>query len=57
VTVPVQNEDLPTLRADWLREIVRRVLGAVVSGDIEILENPPRQEHRRTAEIVLFVEW
>jgi hypothetical protein len=24
VTVPVQNEDLPTLRADWLREIVRQ---------------------------------
>ena len=57
VTVPVQNEDLPTLRADWLREIVRPALGAVVSGDIDILENPPQQEHERTAELVLFVEW
>lgn len=57
VIVPVQNEDLPTLRADWLREIVRPVLGAVVSGDIDILENPPQQEHERTAELVLFVEW
>lgn len=57
VTVPVLNEDLPTLRADWLREIVRPTLGAVVSGDIDILENPPQQEHERTAELVLFVEW
>jgi hypothetical protein len=57
VTVPVQNEDLPTLRADWLREIVRPALGAVLSGDIDILENPPQQEHGRTAELVLFVEW
>ncbi len=57
VIVPVQNEDLPTLRADWLREIVRPVLGAVVSDDIDILENPPQQEHERTAELVLFVEW
>jgi hypothetical protein len=57
VTVPIQNEDLPTLRADWLREIVRPALGAVVSGDIDILENPPQQEDVRTAELVLFVEW
>ena len=45
VTVSVQNEDLPTLRADWLREIVGSALGAVLSGDIDILENPPQQEH------------
>ena len=57
VTVSVQNEDLPTLRADWLREIVGPALGAVLSGDIDILENPPQQEHGRTAELVLFVEW
>jgi hypothetical protein len=57
VTVRVRNEDLPTLRADWLREIVHPALGAVVSGGIDILENPPRQEHGRTAELVLFVEW
>jgi hypothetical protein len=55
--VLAQNEDLPTLRADWLREIVRPVLGDVVSGDIDILENPPQQEQGRTAELVLFVEW
>jgi hypothetical protein len=40
-----------------LREIVRPALGADVSGDIDILENPPQQEHGRTAELVLFVEW
>jgi hypothetical protein len=57
VNVLAKNEDLPTLRADWLREIVRSVLGDVVSHDIDILENPPRQEHGRTAELVLFVEW
>jgi hypothetical protein len=57
VTVPIQNADLPNLRADWLREIIRPALGALVSGDIDILENPPQQEHERTAELVLFVEW
>jgi hypothetical protein len=57
VAVPVQNEALPTLRADWLREIVRPVLGAAGSGEIEILENPPQQGHERIAELVLYVEW
>lgn len=57
VIVSVQNEDLPTLRADWLRQIARQALGAIVSRDIHILENPPRQEHGRTAELVLVVEW
>jgi hypothetical protein len=57
VIVLAKNEDLPTLRADWLREIVRPVFGDVVSGDIDILENPPQREHGKTAELVLFVEW
>ena len=57
MTVPDENEDLPTLEADWLREIVRPALAAVASGDIDILENPPQQGHGRTAELVLFVEW
>jgi hypothetical protein len=57
VNILAKNDDLPTLRADWLREIVRSVLGDIVSGDIDILENPPQQEHGRTAELVLFVEW
>ena len=57
VTVPVQNEELPTLRADWLREIVKPVLGVVATSEIEVLENPPQPGHGRTAELVLFVEW
>ena len=57
VALPVQNEDLPTLRADWLREIVRPVVGDIGAGDIETLENPPQPGHGRTAELVLFVEW
>lgn len=57
VTVPVQNEELPTLRADWLREIVQPIIATVGTGDIEILENPPQPEHGRTAELILFVEW
>lgn len=57
VSLPVRNEDLPTLRADWLREIVRPVLGSVAMADIELFENPPRPGHGRTAELVLFVEW
>ena len=57
VAVPVQNEDLPTLRADWLREIIRPVMGSLGTADIEILENPPQQGQGRTAELVLYVEW
>lgn len=57
VIVPVQNEDLPTLRADWLREIVRPVVAAAGSDEIAILENPPEQAHGKTAELVLHVEW
>lgn len=57
VTVPVQNEVLPTLRADWLREIVQQVFGAVGTNNIDILENRPLPEHGRTAELVLYVEW
>lgn len=57
VTIPVTNEDLPNLRAEWLREIVRPALGTLVTDDIDILENPPHQEHGRTAVLVLFVDW
>lgn len=57
VTIPVQNKDLPILRADWLREIVRPILGSVEPSEIEILDNPPQQGHGLTAELVLFVEW
>jgi len=57
VALPVQNEELPTLRADWLREIVRPLVGDAGVGEIEILENPPQPGHGRTAELVLFVEW
>lgn len=57
VAFPVQNEELPTLRADWLREIVRPLVGDLGKRDIEILENPPMPGHDRTAELVLFVEW
>jgi len=56
VALPVQNEYLPSLRAEWLREIVRPVLGTIGTGDIEILENPPQPGHGRTADLVLFVE-
>jgi len=57
VTVHVENEELPTLRADWLREIVRPLLAVAGASEIEILENPPQPGHGRTAELVLFVEW
>jgi hypothetical protein len=53
----VQNEALPTLRAEWLRGIVRPVIGSIGADDIEILENPPRLGQGRTAELVFFVEW
>lgn len=57
VIVAVQNQELPTLRADWLREMIRPLLATVTTGEIDILENPPQPGHDRTAELVLFVEW
>jgi hypothetical protein len=56
-TEPVRNEDLPNLRADWLREQIRSVLPTVGSADIEILENPPSPGHERTVDLILYVEW
>lgn len=57
IPVRVQNDELPTLRADWLRQIVHPVIGAAGATDIAILENPPRAGHGRKAELVLYVEW
>jgi hypothetical protein len=54
---PVRNEDLPNLRADWLRQQILSVLPNVGSTDIDILENPPSPDHERTVDIVVYVEW
>jgi len=56
--VPVHNEDLPNLRADWLRQQIRSVLLPTPgSADIEILDNPPAPGHERTVDLILFAEW
>ena len=62
VTVPVRNEDLPNLRADWLRQLIRSALatsGADIKniGAIDILQNKPGRRHERTADYLLYVEW
>jgi hypothetical protein len=54
---PVRNEDLPILRADWLRQHIRPVLLTQGSAEIEILENPPAPGQERTADLMLYVEW
>jgi hypothetical protein len=54
---PVRNEDLPNLRADWLRQNIRSVLLTQGSAEIEILENPPAPGQERTADLILYVEW
>jgi hypothetical protein len=56
-SVPVRNEDLPNLRAEWLRETVSPVVELSESNKIRILENVPRAEQERTAEFFLFVQW
>ena len=53
---PVRNEDLPNLRADWLRQNIEPVL-THGSADIQILENPPAVDQERTVELILYVEW
>jgi hypothetical protein len=53
---PVRNEDLPNLRADWLRQNIEPVL-TYGSADIQILENPPAADQERTVDLILYVEW
>jgi regulator of replication initiation timing len=54
--VPVRNEDLPNLRADWLRQNIEPVL-TYGSADVQILENPPAADQERTVDLILYVEW
>jgi Skp family chaperone for outer membrane proteins len=54
--VPVRNEDLPNLRADWLRQNIEPVF-TYGSADIQILENPPAANQERTVDLILYVEW
>lgn len=53
----VQNVDLPSLRADWLRRELERFSRAEPLGEIGILDDPPAPDRERTAEILLYVEW
>jgi Skp family chaperone for outer membrane proteins len=52
--LPVRNDDLPSLRADWLRQHIRPILG---SADIELLENRPAPGQERTVDLILYVDW
>jgi Skp family chaperone for outer membrane proteins len=56
LAAPVRNEDLPNLRADWLRQNIEPVL-TYGSADIQILENPPAADQERTVDLILYVEW
>jgi hypothetical protein len=56
-SAPIQNDDLPNLRAGWLRDTIGAVIGVPAVSDIQILENPPGREQERTAELLMFVEW
>jgi hypothetical protein len=56
---PIRNEDLPSLRADWLREQIRPLLEPLhlATTDVGILDNPPAEGQERTAEVIWYVEW
>jgi hypothetical protein len=55
---PVRNEDLPVLRADWLRQQLSPHLSIVVpKADVAILDEPPGPGRGRAAEILMFVAW
>jgi hypothetical protein len=58
VAKAVRNEDLPGLRADWLRRQLSRILPLGNSvGTVDILDDAPGPGRERTAELVLFVDW
>jgi hypothetical protein len=52
----LRNEDLPNLRADWLRQHIRPLLQSDSSSDIEILDNR-QPDNERTVELIVYVEW
>ncbi|MDX2259829.1 MAG: hypothetical protein NW205_13060 [Hyphomicrobiaceae bacterium] len=58
IMTPLRNDDLPALRADWLRG---RLTAAGMSEPIDILATTPSANPgggvQRTAEIVLYVDW
>jgi hypothetical protein len=54
--VPIRNQDLPNLRADWLRQTIGAVL-AHGSADIQILQNRPADDQERTVDLILYVDW
>jgi hypothetical protein len=54
--VPINNEDLPNLRADWLRKRIQPVL-SLGPTDLMILENPPAAGQERTVDLILYVDW
>ena len=55
--LPVRNEDLPNLRADWVRQQIRPAMTALHRSDIAILENPPTGDSERTVDLILNVDW
>lgn len=57
VARPIRNEDLPVLRADWLRRLIEPVPRAGAATDIGILANAPGRGHERTAQFLLFADW
>ena len=53
----IRNEQLPVLRADWLRRQAGRAMPGDVAADMAILSDPPGRGYERRAELVLYVEW
>jgi hypothetical protein len=51
----VRNDDLPNLRANWLREEIARAVPS--AGPIEVLGNSPSRAGQRTVELLMYVEW
>lgn len=55
--MPLRNEHLPNLRADWLRREIGPALPSVKPAQVAILENPPINDTERGVELLLHVEW
>ena len=57
-TLPVvDNEALPNLRAEWMRQQLRPVMSSVGTRDIEILDNQPSDGSELAVDLLLFVDW
>lgn len=57
MTGVISNEDLPALRAEWLRSQISPLLPEGPTAVASILANSPGPDQERAAEIMLYIRW